>query len=214
MTFGGRPLSRHEVLADGIVHFVGIVGAVAGVGALLGIALLRGEPAEFTALAIYGGTLLAMLGCSAAYNLVPTERWRELLRRFDHAAIFALIAGTYTPFTALHLEGLWASWLTATIWSAAAIGITLRLWWPYPCEPCFVVLYLALGWIGVVAIGPLASSLGLATVTLMIVGGLLYSTGVIFHAWERLPFQRAVWHGFVVAAAGVHYAAVLIGVIA
>lgn len=213
-TFRGRPLSPHEILADGIVHLVGIVGAVAGVGALLGIALLRGEPAEFTAVAIYGGTLLAMFGCSAAYNLVPTERRRELLRRFDHAAIFALIAGTYTPFTVLHLDGWWGAGLTAAIWSAAAVGITLRLWWPSRCEPCFIALYMGLGWIGVVAIGPLVSSLGFATVALIVIGGLLYSTGVIFHAWERLPFQRAVWHGFVVAAAGVHYAAVLLGVIA
>jgi len=214
MTFGGRALSRHEVLADGIVHFVGIIGAVAGVGVLLGIALLHGKVMEFTALSIYGGGLLAMLGCSAAYNLVPTERWRELLRRFDHAAIFAMIAGTYTPFTVLHLEGWWGGGLTALIWSAAVIGITLRLLWPDRCEPCFVALYLGLGWIGVVAIGPLLSSLGFWTVALIVIGGLLYSVGVIFHVWERLPFQRAVWHGFVVAAAGTHYAAVLLGVIA
>lgn len=200
-------------MADGLVHLVGIVGAVAGVGVLLGIALLRGDAAEFTVLSIYGGGLLAMLGCSAAYNLTPTERWRDLLRRFDHAAIFAMIAGTYTPFTVLHLDGLWGAGLTAVIWSAAASGIALRLWWPNRCEPCFIALYLALGWIGVVAIGPLLSSLGFWTVALIVTGGLLYSAGVVFHVWERLPFQRAVWHSFVIAAAGTHYAAVLSGII-
>lgn len=191
------------------MHLVGIVGAVAGVGALLGLALMRRDFVSLVPLSVYGFGLLAMLGCSAAYNLARTERWRDVLRRFDHAAIFAMIAGTYTPFTVLALEGAWAYGLTALIWSLAFAGIVLRVRYQHRFEPLFLALYVALGWIGIVALGPLLSSAGLWTVGLLVAGGLIYSAGIIFHVWEQLPFQRAVWHGFVVVAAGVHYAAVL-----
>lgn len=213
MAMNRRMQTRHERLADGLVHLVGIVGAVAGVGVLVGLSLMHGDAAELAALSVYGGGLLAMLGCSAAYNLARTEPWRDRLRRYDHAAIFAMIAGTYTPFTLLRLEGAWSAGLTALIWGTAAIGIALKLWRPHRCEPCFIALYFALGWIGVIALGPLLTALGAWTVGLLVAGGFLYSAGVIFHVWEALPFQRAVWHGFVVIAASVHYAAVLSGIV-
>jgi hemolysin III len=209
----GRVLKPGELLADGIVHLVGLIAAVVGVAVLLALTLWHGDAPEVTAVSIYSGALVAMLGCSAAYNLARSTRWCDLLKRFDHAAIFAMIAGTYTPFTTLRLEGAWADGLTAFIWSAAAIGIALRVWQPRHCEWCFVALYLVLGWVGLVAFEPLLTSVGATTFILLAIGGVLYSTGVIFHVWERLPFQRAVWHGFVVAAAGVHYAAVLVGVV-
>jgi hemolysin III len=144
--------------------------------------------------------------------MLHRHRRRAWLQRFDHAAIFAMIAGTYTPFTRL-LEPGWAVGLTASVWSVAAAGIAGKLWRPRGgraiARALSVLLYLALGWIGLIALRPLTESLAWPTLLLIGIGGAIYSTGVIFHLWRRLPYQNAIWHGFVLAAAGVHYAAVL-----
>jgi hemolysin III len=153
-----------------------------------------------------------MLGCSAAYNLCQWSRLRIILRNLDQAAIFLMIAGTYTPFTVLHLEGPWRVSLTTTVWLVAVAGILFRLLLGRLFERVSVGLYLALGWLGLVAIAPLAGSLTPATLILLAVGGVLYSVGVIFHVWQRLPFQTAIWHAFVVAAAATHFAAIAVAV--
>ena len=119
-----------------------------------------------------------------------------------------MIAGTYTPFTT-RLGNGWASGLTAVIWTVAAAGIALKLWQPRRIETISIVLYLALGWIGLAAAGPFMAALDASTLGLLAAGGILYSVGVIFHLWRRLPYHNAIWHGFVVVAAGVHYLAVL-----
>ena len=124
------------------------------------------------------------------------------------APLKAMIAGTYTPFT-LKLERAWATGLTAGIWTMAALGIAAKLWRPRALPSLSVALYLALGWIGLVALGPFTSTLAMTTLLLLALGGVLYSAGVIFHLWQRLPYQNAIWHGFVLVAAGVHYSAVL-----
>jgi hemolysin III len=131
------------------------------------------------------------------------------LRRFDHAAIFAMIAGTYTPFTILGLQSGWSTGLTIGIWSVAAIGIALKLWQPRRIETISVALYLGLGWIGLIALHPFMVALDAATLALLAAGGILYSVGVVFHLWRRLPYHNAIWHGFVLVAAGIHYLAVL-----
>ena len=149
-----------------------------------------------------------MLGCSAAYHLRHASPRREWLQRFDHAAIFAMIAGTYTPFTVRLARG-WAEGLTAGIWIVAALGIAAKLWKPKGIARNSTVLYLALGWIGLAAAGPFIAALGLPTLILLAAGGVIYSAGVVFHLSQRLKYQNAIWHGFVLTAACVHYAAVL-----
>jgi hemolysin III len=206
--------SFREYVADGLVHLIGLIAGLIGAAVLVGIALQRGQPAELGALVTYAVCLLAMLGCSAAYNLARSPRWREFLCRFDHAAIFAMIAGTYTPFTTLRMEGAWGIGLTTFIWGVAAIGMGLKLWRPRRFEPLFVGIYLALGWTALAVFDPLLAAVGPTTMALLAAGGILYSVGVIFHVWESLPFQRAVWHGFVLAAAVVHYVAVLDEIVA
>lgn len=207
-----RP-SRAELMADNMVHVFGLVAGISAAATLLAIVAMRGRPLEISAVLIYAGGLLAMLGCSAAYNMARNSRWRGWLRRFDHAAIFAMIAGTYTPFTLLRLDAAWASGLMTTVWSVAGIGILGKLVKPAWIERLSIPLYLALGWIVLVAIEPLRAALGPVTLALLAAGGALYTIGVLFHVWERLPFQNAVWHSFVLAAAGTHYAAVITGVI-
>ncbi|MDO8432498.1 MAG: hemolysin III family protein [Candidatus Binatus sp.] len=204
-----RVASGREFVADAFIHAVGLVVGVAGAITLMVMVASRGTPFELTAVSVYSSGLLAMLGCSAAYNLARFSSRRELLRRFDHAAIFVMIAGTYTPFTTLRLEGNWAIGLSVTVWSIAALGVALKLTRSGWSEALSIATYLALGWIGIIALQPLLDSLALSTLVLLAIGGLLYTIGVIFHVWEKLHFQNAIWHGFVLAAAGVHYAAVM-----
>ena len=203
-----EPLSR-ELLADGIVHALGLALGVAGAATLVALVVLDGNPALVAPLCVYAAGLVAMLGCSAAYNLLRSSRCRDWLRRFDHAAIFAMIAGTYTPFTTLGLDGGWSSGLTAVIWSVAAVGIALKLWQPRRIETISVALYLGLGWIGLIALGPFRAALATSTLSLLAAGGIVYSLGVVFHLWRGLPYHNAIWHGFVLVAAGIHYLAVL-----
>jgi hemolysin III len=204
-----RALTRGELLADGVIHVIGITAGLAGAATLVIAAATRGSPLELAALITYSGGLLAMLGCSAAYQLLRSSRRRELLRCFDHSAIFLMIAGTYTPFTLLRIRPFWDVALTAAVWSIAATGIALRMLRPAVFDRVSIGFYLALGWAGLVAIAPLVPLVHVSTLVLLGAGGLIYTAGVAFHLWERLPFQNALWHACVLAAAGVHYAAVL-----
>jgi hemolysin III len=204
-----RALTRGELVADGVIHVIGIAAGLIGAATLVIAAATRGSPLELAALATYSGGLLAMLGCSAAYQLLRSSRRRELLRCFDHSAIFLMIAGTYTPFTLLRIRPFWDVALTAAVWSIAVAGIALRLVRPRVFDRVSIAFYLALGWVGLAAIAPLVPFVQVSTLALLGAGGLLYTAGVLFHLWERLPFQNAIWHAFVLVAAGVHYAAVL-----
>ncbi len=201
-----------EQAADGWVHLLGLGLGLPAAVAVVTVAAIDGARDQLAPVALYALGLLAMLGCSAAYHLLRHSRRRDWLRRLDHAAIFAMIAGTYTPFT-LQLGRAWATGLTAAIWGVAALGMLVKLVRPrlvrLNLHSLSVALYLALGWIGLLALGPFTASLGQDTLVLLAVGGGLYTAGVIFHLWQRLPYQNAIWHGFVLAAAGVHYAAVL-----
>jgi len=197
-----------DLMADRVVHVVGIGLGTAAAIAIVLVTVIDGEPGDLVPILIYASGLLAMLGCSAAYNVFHTSARRDWLRRFDHAAIFAMIAGTYTPFTT-RLAGGWAVGLTAAIWTVAAAGIALKLWQPRRIETISIVLYLALGWIGLVAADSFLAALDARTLALLALGGIVYTAGVAFHLWRRLPYQNAIWHGFVLVAASVHYVAVI-----
>jgi hemolysin III len=198
-----------EFIADAVVHAVGISFGVIGAAGLLTMVASSGNLRECAAIGIYAIGLLSMLGCSAAYHIARSSPRRTMLRRLDHAAIFLMIAGTYTPFTILRLKGFWGFGMTVFVWSVAAIGIVGKLWRPARFEAFSTALYLALGWSALLALYPLLHALKPSTLVLIGVGGLLYTVGVIFHLWERLPFRNAIWHGFVLVAASVHFAAVL-----
>jgi hemolysin III len=208
-----RHPSRHELAADCIIHILGIAGGSIGGATLVALIAERGDWLELGALAIYAFGMIAMFCCSAAYHLARTSPWRAFLRRCDHAAIFVMIAGTYTPFTVLRLDGAWSWGLTSAVWLIAAAGMLVKL--SKGCDVRYVAIapYLLLGWVGIIAIDPLFRSLGWQTLALIAVGGALYSIGVLFHVWTRLPFQNAIWHGFVLAAASFHFAAVVNGVV-
>jgi hemolysin III len=208
--FVGRfSYSRAELIADGIVHAVGIVLAIAAGSALLAVSAFHTGPGEYAAAVFYVVSLLTVLSISCAYNLWPISPAKWILRRFDHAAIYLLIAGTYTPFLAQLDDIALARTMLAVVWVAAAIGIAVKLFLPGRFDRLAVVFYLAIGWSGVAIAGTLLEALPHSTVWLMAAGGIVYSCGVVFFVWRSLRFQSAVWHGFVVTAACLHLAAVI-----
>ena len=202
---------RRALLADVAVHALGLALGAAGVVAMFRVAAgsvgLAGD-GQFVPVTVYLAGLLAMLIFSAVYNIWRSCRRRDWLRRLDHAAIFVMIAGTYTPLV-LRLPGGWALGLTTGVWAAALAGVVAKLFQPRRVEAFSVVLYLALGWVGVIAAEPLLASLEPATLVLLLTGGVVYSVGVIFHLATRWPYARALWHGFVVIAAAIHYVAIM-----
>lgn len=202
--------SRAEMIADGIVHAVGIVLAIAAGSAFLALAAFHAGPGEYIAAAFYVVSLLTVLSVSLAYNLWPVSspaKW--ILRRFDHAAIYLLIAATYTPFLA-QLDGSpLAVSMIVLVWTAAAIGITIKVLFPGRFDRLAIVFYLAIGWSGIVLVGPLVRTLPVTSIALIAAGGIVYSLGVVFFAWKGLRFHNAVWHGFVVTGAGLHLAAMV-----
>ncbi|HEV7157223.1 MAG TPA: hemolysin III family protein [Caulobacteraceae bacterium] len=204
-----RPRER---IADAWIHAAGLAAGGVGGLVLLTISLVQHRLGQSAAVAIYAACVLAMFACSAAYNFAGARR-RPLLRRFDHAAIFLMIAGSYTPFTTQSLTGTWAIAMTAAVWTLALAGAAAKLFLPGLARGFWIGLYLALGWAALAALKPLLAALSLAALILLAAGGILYSLGVVVYARRSLPFRRAIWHGFVLAAAGTQYAAVLIGVV-
>lgn len=199
-----------EMVADGVVHAVGIVLAIAAGSALLSLAAFHvAGPGEYVAAVFYVVSLLSVLSISLAYNVWPDTPAKRILRRFDHAAIFLLIAATYTPFLAQLGDPRLKAWTLALVWTAAALGIALKVALPGRFDRLAVAFYLAIGWSGVIIARPLLDILTPTTLGLILAGGIVYSCGVVFFAWQNLRFQSAVWHGFVVAGASLHFAAVI-----
>lgn len=200
--------SRAELIADGIVHAVGIVLAVAAGAVLLSISAAHTAAGEYLAAVVFVVALLSVLTVSLIYNMWPISPAKWVLRRFDHAGIYLLIAATYTPFLT-QLDPRTASWMACIVWSAAVAGMSIKLFLPGRLDRLAIAFYLAMGWSGVVILRPLIVTLPSATLWLLFAGGVVYSLGVIFYAWQRLRFQSALWHGFVVTGAGLHVAAMI-----
>ena len=198
-----------EILADGAVHAVGVVLGLVGAVVLVAWAAGSAQVGELAAVVVYAAALLAMLGISAAYNLWPVSRTKWILRRFDHSAIYVLIAGTYTPLMTQVKASFATSALLAGIWATALVGAALKLALPGRLDRISILLYLALGWSIMAVYDSVVPFLPSSAVILLAVGGLLYSGGVIFHVWSSLRFQNAIWHAFVLAAAACHWGAVL-----
>lgn len=210
----GYPNYRpQEEIADRCIHLLGLGLGIGAALVLIGLAAGRGDARTVIAVAIYALGLAAMLGCSALYNLTPPSARKEQFRRFDHAAIFIMIAGSYTPFLLGRMGGAWGWSLLGFVWLTAAAGASLALAAPRRFERLQLAGYLLLGWSILAAREPLAAAVPATAIWLLVAGGLLYSFGVLFHLWRRLAFHNAIWHGHVLAAAGCHYAAVLLGVV-
>lgn len=199
---------RAERIADAIVHASGLVLAAIGVAVLLVATAAVRPVGDIAAAGIYGAGLILGLTASFAYNAWPVTPTKWLLRRLDHSAIFVLIAATYTPLLAGLPRSATTVGLLAGIWTVAAAGVALKCLAPGRWDRLTILLYLALGWSGIAILPTLIEGHAAITLALIVAGGLVYSAGVPFHLWDGLRFQNAVWHGFVVAGAALHWAAV------
>ncbi len=197
---------RAEMLADGVIHVIGVALALAGAVVLVAVTLWRAETVAAIAASIYALTLVATLSMSAVYNMWPVCPLKWKLRKYDHAAIFLLIAGTWTPF-ALQAG---ATAVLLAVWVAAGLGIFLKIAFPGRFDRLALVLYIGLGWSGAAVIETMFDRFS-PTVWLLLIGGIVYTVGIVFHFWHRLRYQNAIWHGFVLAGAAVHYSAVMSG---
>ena len=191
--------------ADAAIHVIGILFAINAslwllwhvTGMSVGISVL-----------VYCAGLLAMISFSAAYNLAPHGPSRQFLRRLDHAAIFIMIAATYTPFAVNRLGAPYGSTILAAIWLSASFGVVMKVLYPRRYEWLSLGLYLAMGWLIVFVIRPLHDTMGTTGFWLLVAGGLVYSAGVAFYVIERIPYHKAIWHAFVLVAAIMHFAAI------
>ena len=200
---------RVELIADGIVHGIGILAGIIAATVLVVLTAIYARVIDIVAVSVYVAGLLSMLVLSATYNLWPVSRTKWVLRRFDHSAIYVLIAATYTPFIMELKDSVFAMVLLICVWCVAIVGIVLKLAWPGRFERLSIGLYLALGWSGMMLYDSVVSALPKMALWCVLAGGALYSLGVVFHAWRRLRFQNVIWHCFVLLGAACHYTAVL-----
>ncbi|MBO0345343.1 hemolysin III family protein [Roseibium sp. CAU 1637] len=198
-----------ERIADGTIHAIGVCLGIAAFITFTVILWNNPEPSRQVAVFIYSACLLMMLICSGLYNVFAKQNKTGILRRLDHAAIFLLIAGTYTPLASMIIGGWTGGILLAVIWTGAIAGAALKIFHLQGVDRITVPLCLALGWVVVFALKPLLDNASTFGFWMIVTGGLLYTAGTVFYAWKRLPFQNAIWHAFVLAAAICHFSAVL-----
>jgi len=201
--------TREEMVADGVIHLIGLIFAISAGSILLALAFFRTAPGEYAAAILYVTCLLTVFSVSLIYNLWPLTPVKWMLRRVDHSAIYLLIAGTYTPFLVQLPDANLAILVLSAIWLAAAVGIAVKILLPGRYDRVAVGIYIAIGWSGVVLARQLSEVLPQSTLALIAAGGIVYTIGVIFYAWRSLKYQTAVWHTFVVVGAALHCSAVI-----
>ena len=195
-----------EELANSLTHGVGLLLAIAG---LSGLMFVAGGVRETATCLVYGVTLILVYATSTLYHGVRLPQAKQLLRTLDHIAIFLLIAGTYTPFMLIALRGAWGWSLFGTVWVLAMLGALFELSRWRHARGVRVALYIAIGWVGLVAIKPLVAALPVPGLWLLFGGGVSYTFGVLFYVWRSLRYHHAVWHLFVLGGSVLQYFAVL-----
>ena len=202
-----------EKTADLVVHVVGLTLAAVGGIVLAVLAALYSGVGAVVATAAYALCLIAMLTVSTIYNQTRPCAARPILRRLDEAAIFLMIAGSYTPFTTQRFEGAWSIGFTLLVWSMALAGVFAKLVAPRLSDGFWSGVYMMFGWLAVIALKPMMDTVHPIALGLLVLGGLIYTAGVFVFISPKVKFRRAIWHGFVVTGATVHWAAVLVGVV-
>jgi hemolysin III len=202
-------LTRKEEIVNAITHGIGALLAIAGLVILVVMSSLEGTPWHITSFAIFGSALVLLYTISTLYHAFSRTRLKNLFRKFDHMAIFLLIAGTYTPFCLTVLNG-WMGWsLFGVIWACAAAGIVLKAFATGKYEILSTALYVAMGWIVIVFIKPVYSATSFESFILLMLGGAFYSAGVIFFVKDKIKYFHGIWHMFVLAGSTFHFFAVL-----
>ena len=205
--------SRAEEIASSIVHGLGILLSIAGLAVMASFASLFGTAWHIVSTSIYGATQVLLYTASTLYHAIPIDRAKKILRTLDHSAIFLLIAGTYTPFALVNLRGPWGWALFGVVWSLAVLGIALQGFMLKQRRWVNAIPYVAMGWLAVIAIGPMLSNVATGGLLLLLAGGLAYTVGSIFYVWKSLAYNHAIWHAFVLLGSAFHYFAILFYVI-
>ncbi|MFU8855933.1 MAG: PAQR family membrane homeostasis protein TrhA [Deferrisomatales bacterium] len=203
-----HPYSAAEEVLHVATHGLGALLSLAGLAVLLPAAARTGDPWKVAGTAVYGVTLFLLYLGSTLYHSARSSSWRRTARTLDHSSIYLLIAGTYTPFTLVTLRGAWGRTLFGIVWGLAALGIARETLQATRRKWLSVILYLAMGWVVVVAAGPLVERLPAGGVRLLVAGGLAYTVGAVFYGLKRIPYMHAVWHLFVLAGSVAHFFAV------
>jgi hemolysin III len=202
-----------EEIANSVTHGVGFGLSVAGFVALVALTATRGTAVHIVSCAVFGAALMAVYLSSALYHGSRTPRARHVLKVVDHCAIYLLIAGTYTPFTLVTMQGGWGWTLFGVVWGLAACGIVFKVFLVHRFKLASTIFYVLMGWLVVIAIEPLAAVVPGGAIAWLLAGGLAYTAGTAFYLWKRLPYGHAVWHLFVLAGSLCHYFAVLFYVV-
>lgn len=205
----GREQTRAEETVNAITHGLALLASLIALPLLISVDLSRNDPWQILGGAIFGTTLVLLYGASTIYHALPQSRRKEFWRLMDHSAIYLVIAGTYTPFSLGALRGPWGWSILAIVWTLAAAGILFKSTIGFRFPHFSTGLYLAMGWMGVLAAGPMFTHVDGAGIAWLVAGGLSYTLGVVFFAWEGLVFGHAVWHLFVAAGSTCHFLAVI-----
>jgi hemolysin III len=202
-----------EEFANTITHGFGLLLSIAGFAVLLVMASLRGDPLLIAGCVVYGLSLIILYAASTCYHVASCPIKKKKLQLVDHCCIYLLIAGSYTPFGLVLLNGTLGQALFVAIWTFAAGGIAAKLLWQHRFPILSASSYVVMGWLGVFAIQPMLEALGMVPVLLAVAGGVAYTLGVIFFAWHRIQHHHAIFHVFVLAGSILHYAAVILYVV-
>lgn len=201
--------TRREELAHTLSHGLGFLGAAIGSIVLLALTFKHSSILDIVGVSVFGITLTLLYAVSTLYHVLPVSGSKRVLQKLDHAAIYLLISGTYTPFILIKMQTTMGWALLALVWALAVIGIGQEFLRNSPTRKISLGLYLVMGWLAVFALKPLLDTVEPTGVLLLVLGGVTYSLGIIFYAWNRLPYNHAVWHGFVLGGSALHFASVI-----
>lgn len=200
-----KAYSVAEEIAHALTHGVGAIAAIVGLVFMLVWAVSYGDTFHVVSASIYGASLILLYLASTLYHAFPWPRVKAFFQQMDHAAIYVLIAGTYTPFALVNLRGAWGWTLLAVVWSIALIGVIMEVAMKERKKWLSLSLYLGLGWMALVVIKPMLETVEAGGLWLLLAGGLAYTFGVIFYVWKSLRFHHAIWHVFVLAGSVLHF---------
>ena len=200
--------SHEEEVANALSHGLGLVLSLMGGAVLLTMSAMRGSSLQFVAAAVFVFGLVLLYSASTLYHAARDALTKSRLKVFDHCAIYILIAATYTPFTLVSLRGTWGWSLFAVVWSLALAGVVFKLFYTGHFRRTSTALYIAMGWMALVAVVPLVRALPPATLGWLLAGGIAYTAGTAFYHNHRIPYSHAIWHAFVLGGSVFHFIAV------
>jgi hemolysin III len=204
-----RKLSTAEEVVNSITHGIGALLSIAGLVILIVAAAIHGDAWHMVSFTIFGVSMVLLYTSSTLYHSFSAEKLKNLFARFDHAAIFMLIAGTYTPFLLTTIRGPLGWTFFGIIWAVAITGIVIRSIHLHKYRRLMVAIYLVMGWMFVFIINSMIRNLSSLSLLFLLLGGLSYTVGVFFYAWRKLPFGHGIWHLFVLGGSILHFFAVL-----